>query len=85
MGLSQEQVGNIYRQIGQNVAKIRKEKQYSQLRLSLEMGHNSVSLISFAEIGLNGKHFNIEHLVQIAYILDVDVCRFFDGVKVEQS
>jgi len=46
-----------------NQAKIRKQKHYSQLKLSLAIGHNSVSLVSFAEIGLKGAHFNIEHLL----------------------
>ncbi|MCI5968315.1 XRE family transcriptional regulator [Helicobacter sp.] len=54
--LSDAQIKEIHKIIGKNVAKIRKEKKYSQLKLSLEMGHNSVSLVSFAEIGLKGAH-----------------------------
>lgn len=83
--LSEEQINIIHKQIGSNVAKMRKEKHYSQLKLSLEMGHKSVSLISFAEIGLKGTHFNIEHLLQIAYILNVDIARFFDGINIIQK
>lgn len=30
-----------------------------------------------AELGLNNKHFNIEHLVKIANVLGVDICDFF--------
>lgn len=83
MPLSNEQINSIHKQIGSNVAQIRKKKKYSQLKLSIEMGHKSVSLVSFAEIGLNGAHFNIEHLLQIAHILNVDVCSFFDGIKTD--
>lgn len=82
--LSEEQIKKIHKVIGKNVAKIRKEKKYSQLRLSLEMGHNSVSLVSFAEIGLKGTHFNIEHLLQIAYILEVDITEFFKGINFQE-
>ena len=82
--LSEEQIKKIHKVIGKNVAKIRKEKKYSQLRLSLEMGHSSVSLVSFAEIGLKGTHFNIEHLLQIAYILEVDITEFFKGINFQE-
>lgn len=82
--LSEEQIKVIYKQIGSNVAKARKEKRYSQLKLSLEMGHSSVSLVSFAEIGLKGTHFNIEHLLQIAHILKVDVAQFFEGINTQE-
>ncbi|MDY2584876.1 helix-turn-helix transcriptional regulator [Helicobacter sp.] len=78
--LSDAQIKEIHKIIGKNVAKIRKEKKYSQLKLSLEMGHNSVSLVSFAEIGLKGAHFNIEHLLQIASILEVDITEFFKDI-----
>lgn len=81
MPLEPEEVKRIYKQIGANVAKIRKQKHYSQLKLSLAIGHNSVSLVSFAEIGLKGVHFNIEHLLQIAKVLEVDICEFFDGIS----
>lgn len=83
MPLEPEEVKEIYKQIGANVAKIRKQKHYSQLKLSLAIGHNSVSLISFAEIGLKGAHFNIEHLLQIAKVLEVDICEFFVGISLE--
>ena len=50
----------LYKIIGQNVAKYRKEKGLSQLDLSLAMGYKSVSVVSGAEIYYNGKHFNLE-------------------------
>ena len=66
----------LYKIIGRNVAKYRKEKGLSQLDLSLQMGYKSVSVISGAEIYYNGKHFNLEHLLKISQILDVDISEF---------
>lgn len=70
----------IYKRIGDNVKSARKEKNISQLALSLAIGHKAVGTISMAELGLNNKHFNIEHLVKIADVLEVDICEFFKGV-----
>ena len=70
----------IYKQIGSNVKRIRKEKNVSQLALALAMGHKAVGTVSMAELCIQNKHFNIEHLVKIAEILDVDICEFFEGV-----
>ena len=72
----------IHRKIGKNVAKYRKEKGLSQLKLSLEMGHSSVSVVSSAEQHKSNKHFNINHIFQIAKILDVDVCKLLEQEEV---
>ena len=66
----------LYKIIGQNVAKYRKEKGLSQLDLSLAMGYKSVSVVSGAEIYYNGKHFNLEHLLKISQILNIEVSEF---------
>ncbi|MBV5278643.1 MAG: helix-turn-helix transcriptional regulator [Campylobacteraceae bacterium] len=71
------QMSTIYKQIGQNVKSIRKAKNISQLALALAIGHKAVGTVSMAELGINNKHFNIEHLVKIADVLEVDVCEFF--------
>ena len=73
-----EKMQEIYRQIGKNVKEIRQKKGITQLELSLAIGHKAVGTVSMAEICLNSKHFNIEHLVKIADVLEVDVCEFFD-------
>ena len=74
-------MAEIYKQIGLNVKKIRKSKKVSQLALSLAIGHKAVGTISMAELCINKKHFNIEHLVKIADVLEVDVCDFFEGIR----
>jgi transcriptional regulator with XRE-family HTH domain len=70
----------IYKRIGQNVRKAREERSVSQLALALEMGHKAVGSVSLPELGVQRKHFNIEHLIKIAQILEVDISRFFEGV-----
>jgi transcriptional regulator with XRE-family HTH domain len=72
-----ESIDELHKRIGNNVAKIRKSKNISQLDLALAIGFKSVGLISVAEIYHNKKHFNIEHLNKIAAVLDVDICEFF--------
>jgi hypothetical protein len=72
-----EQVAEFYRLIGQNVKRLRKEKNVSQLELGLAIGHTGVGTISVAEVYYNSKHFNLEHLYKIAAVLECDVCEFF--------
>ena len=67
----------LYKSIGQNVAKYRKEKCLSQLDLSLAMGYKSVSVVSGAEIFYKNKRFNIEQLLKISQLLDVEITEFF--------
>lgn len=71
----------IHKRIGENVAKYRKEAGLSQLALSLELGHKSVSIVSSAEKNYNGKHFNLTHIFQIANILNIDVCKLLEQDK----
>ncbi len=73
--MSELNLEEIHRKIGENVAKYRKEAGLSQLDLSLKVGHKSVSIIASGERFYNGKHFNINHLYQIANILDIEVCK----------
>lgn len=75
--IDKKQMQEIYKAIGANVKRIRKEKNVTQLELSMAIGHKAVGTVSMAEIGLNGKHFNIEHLAKIAEVLEVDICEFF--------
>jgi transcriptional regulator with XRE-family HTH domain len=59
----------------------RLEKGLTQLQLSQALGHKSVGLVSQSELYLKKQHFNIKHLYQIAYILDVDICTFFKDCR----
>ena len=54
---SNKEIDEFYKLIGKNVAKIRKNKNISQLELSLKLGYKSVSLVSGAEILLQRRSF----------------------------
>ena len=60
----------LYKLIGNNVAKFRKRANMSQLELSLEMGNKSTSLVASAEIYKNNRKFNITQLHKISKILN---------------
>lgn len=72
----------IYKKIGLNVKRIRKDKKISQLNLAMAIGHKAVGTISMCELCINNKHFNIEHLCKIANVLDVDINDFFKDIVI---
>ncbi|MDX9744063.1 MAG: helix-turn-helix transcriptional regulator [Arcobacteraceae bacterium] len=78
---TEEDIQKIHSTIGKNVAKIRKEKGISQLELGLAIGHKSATVVTKSEIGLENKHFSIEHLYRIACVLDVKIEAFFDELE----
>ncbi|MBR6952805.1 MAG: helix-turn-helix transcriptional regulator [Campylobacter sp.] len=80
--ITDEQMEQIYKTIGENVKRIRTQKGVSQLSLAMAIGHKAVGTISMAELDINKKHFNIEHLVKIAYVLEVEVSDFFKSIKI---
>jgi len=78
--ISQDYIDNAHIIIGKNVKKLRESKNMSQLELSQRIGHKSVSVVSCSEICHNNYHFNIEHLLKIAIVLEVNIVDFFDGI-----
>jgi transcriptional regulator with XRE-family HTH domain len=64
--------------VSNNVIKYRKEKNYSQLQLALDIGLTGNAFIARAEKRTANAHFNIEHIVKISTILDVELAKFFD-------
>ena len=79
--MSDTYINDYHRIIGLNVKRLRKERNLSQLDLAHKIGHKSVSIISCAEINHKNNHFNIEHLLKIAYVLEVDICEFFKDIN----
>jgi transcriptional regulator with XRE-family HTH domain len=75
--LTENQIDDFYKKIGNNVKKKRNEKGLTQLQLSQALGHKSVGLVSQSELYLKKQHFNIKHLYQIAYILECNITDFF--------
>lgn len=82
---SEEELKVFRKQVGKNVAKIRKEKGLSQLELSQLLGYKSVSLVAGAEVGFMEVKFSLDHLYKIATVLDVNVKDFFEGIKKEDD
>lgn len=71
---------NFYKTISNNIVKIRKEKNISQLDLATSIGHTSSTFLGKAELLAENKHFNLEHLYKIALVLNVDMSEFFKDV-----
>jgi len=67
----------IHNIISKNVIHYRKEKNYSQLKLALDIGLTGNAFIARAEKRTNNAHFNIEQLVKISAVLEIDICEFF--------
>ena len=80
--IEDNKIDNFYKLIGSNVKKIRNKRGISQLQLSQALGHKSVGLVSQSELYLKKQHFNIKHLYQIAYILDVPITTFFEDINI---
>lgn len=81
MKAQDERVENAHKIIGQNVKLAREKAGLTQLQLALAIGHKSVGLVSCAEIYHKKQHFNIEHLLKIAAVLDIEVSELLAGVK----
>lgn len=74
--ITEQEISDLHVKIGKNVKLIREAKGLSQKSLSLEIGQESTTIISQAELG-KGKRFNIEQLYKISKVLDCDICDFF--------
>lgn len=69
-----------YNIVSQNVIRLRKEKKVSQLDLATSIGHNSSTFLGKAELLVENRHFNMEHIYKIALVLNVDIKEFFKGI-----
>ncbi|MDO9267038.1 MAG: helix-turn-helix transcriptional regulator [Sulfurimonas sp.] len=70
---SGKEIENFYLKIGENVKRVRKEKNISQMQLALAIGHNSVGHVAKAELCKYDKHFSLEQLYKISRILKVSL------------
>lgn len=81
LDISDEEIINLYKTIGANVKKFRKEKEITQLDLALAIGYKSVSSIAKAESLIENKHFNIEQIYKISKVLNIQIAEFFEPIK----
>lgn len=75
--VDKSKLDDFYKLIGNNVKRVRKEKNLSQLELAILIGQKSTSYYSNCENYKNKEHFNLEHLFLISNILKVDLNEFF--------
>jgi len=75
---SDEELNSFYKEIGSNVKRARKEKNFTQMELAFLIEHNSVGHIAKAELYKYGKHFNLEQLYKISKVLDIKLSELID-------
>jgi DNA-binding XRE family transcriptional regulator len=63
--------------VSKNIVRLRKERKISQLDMATTIGHSSATFFGKAELLVENKHFNLEHIYRISRALDIDVCEFF--------
>lgn len=73
---TKDEINIFYKKISQNVKKHRKLQNITQLDLALDIGIKSVAFYSNCENCKYGKHFNLEHLYNIAKSLNVNIEEF---------
>jgi transcriptional regulator with XRE-family HTH domain len=78
--INDDEIEKIYKRIAENIKRIRVSKKISQEKVALSMGFTTATFYTNAESLKRGKHFNLEHLIKIAYILEVDIKELFDEV-----
>ncbi len=54
-----------------------RQKAFHSFHSPLLSDTKPLGTISMAELHINKKHFNIEHLIKIADVLEVDISEFF--------
>ena len=77
ININEEDLKTFYSIVSNNIIRLRKEKNVSQLDLATTIGHTSATFLGKAELLAENKHFNLQHIYKIATALDVDICEFF--------
>lgn len=67
--------------IANNIKRLRKEKNLSQLEVALSIGQRAPGFYANMENNAHGKHFNLLHLFRLAKLFDVPVEAFFTKDK----
>ncbi len=75
--ITNEETKSFHNNISRNVKRIRKEKDLTQLDVSLALGFNNPSFITNAESPNSDKKFNLTQLHKLSVLFDIDICKFF--------
>lgn len=73
-------IEELHSQVRNNVRYLRQKRHKSQLEMALAIGHSSAAFYAKAELGIQHKKFNVEHLCKIANVLEVDIRTFFENL-----
>ena len=79
--ISEEELKVFHKTVGENVKKIRAERNITQMELANAIGHESVAHIAKAELNKYGKKFNLEHIYKMSKVLKIPMSEFFIGIK----
>lgn len=63
--------------VSKNIKKYRLKNKYSQLKLAIEIGYNSVSYYSKMESIHQEEHFNLSQIYKISQVLNIDPSDLF--------
>jgi len=74
---TEEEINKFFKNISNNVKRIRVEKNMSQLEVALSIGQKSSGFYANAENYAHDKHFNLVHLYKISKLFDIDVKELF--------
>ena len=83
--LTNDNIEDVYKQISNNVKKIRKIKKVTQSSISFAMGFTTPTFYTNAENCKQGKHFNLEHIIKIADYLKVDIAEIFMDIELSEK
>jgi transcriptional regulator with XRE-family HTH domain len=78
-------IETIHIRIRYNIKRLREMQSKSQLEMALAIGHSSAGFYAKAELGIQNKKFNIEHLCKIAEVLEVEIYEFFKEIVHDEN
>jgi transcriptional regulator with XRE-family HTH domain len=67
--------------VSQNVKYYRELKNYSQMKLALDIGMSGGAYLGRTEIRKPKHHFNIKHIAKISKILNIPISSFFEPIE----
>lgn len=82
--VTKEEEEAFFKNISENVKRIRKENKMSQLEVALSIGQKSSGFYANIENYAHNKHFNLSHLLKLSKLFNVPVEDFFK-IAIEQD
>lgn len=80
--ITQEESDRFHQNISKNVRRIRKEKELTQLDVSLALGLSNPSFVTNAESENSNKKFNLNQLHKLSITFKINICDFFRDYEI---